>query len=909
MTLELNTEPGSESSADNAGADEIGGYDDNDSNLTVDFGFVPSVSLGNRVWYDLNDNGQQDSGEDGVPGVTIELYRDGETTAEASTTSDTDGYYLFDNLAPGDYVLRVVQSNFDGGAVLEDYRSSTGAEADPDSNGDLNDNGLGETSPVTSGVQSGVVELRPDDEPEDDDDLGLDGHGSVDDDNSNLTVDFGFLPTGPVSLGNLVWIDTDNDGQLNGTEIGIDDVWVRLLDNNGDPAVDINGDAIPDQQTDNGGFYRFDNLAPGEYIVEILAGNFQGTNPLAGHLSSNPTETEPDDDVDSNDNGLDDANPAANGIRSGLVLVTQDFEPSGEGDDTGGFDDNDSNLTVDFGFVPPEPVSLGNFVWIDTNNNGIYDSATESPVPDGVVLNLLNSDGTATGTTTTTTNGYYLFDNLDPGGYIVEIDSSNFAPGGPLEEHVSSTPTETSPDDDGDINDNGLNGTDPTVDGISSGVVTLTPNGEPTGEIHGGPTSPANPTPDDNNTNLTVDFGLVPRIPMSLGNRVWRDNGAGGGTADNGIMESSESGIAGVLVRLLDNNGNPAVDIDGNAVPEQTTDGSGYYLFENLAPGDYIIEIPADNFDNSGTNDVLVNHINSGPTETDPDSNGDNNDNGQDESDPAANGIRSGVVTLSVTDEPLTESSADSGSADNDGSADDNNANLTVDFGFYEPVSIGNRVWFDANDDGLLASENGIGNVLVNLLDNSGNFLQSSTTDADGYYLFDGLIPGSYIVEIDYTNFQSGGVLFGAGSSTGVEGDTDLDTTALAPAFSDNGIDDANPELNGIRSAAIELLEDDEPQQSPAGTEGDLGPDGTRQQRGRRQQQSDHRFRLRDLRSRRSAGTVAAGGGRLSDHYHQQRRASCDRRRNLSRQHGRRRRRRHSERERQRRRCERHTGR
>ncbi|MCP4398714.1 MAG: DUF11 domain-containing protein [bacterium] len=45
-------------------------------------------------------------------------------------------------------------------------------------------------------VPSGPVAVFPDKEPSEDDDLGTDGSGSVDDDNSNLTIDFGFyVPT------------------------------------------------------------------------------------------------------------------------------------------------------------------------------------------------------------------------------------------------------------------------------------------------------------------------------------------------------------------------------------------------------------------------------------------------------------------------------------------------------------------------------------------------------------------------------------------------------------------------------------------------------------------------------------------------------------------------------------------
>ena len=53
----------------------------------------------------------------------------------------------------------------------------------------------------------------------------------------------------------------------------------------------------------------------------------------------------------------------------------------------------------------------------------------------------------------------------------------------------------------------------------------------------------------DANSDLTIDFGFF--RPMSLGNRVFMDNGAGGGIYNNGILDGTESGIGGVTVELF----------------------------------------------------------------------------------------------------------------------------------------------------------------------------------------------------------------------------------------------------------------------------------------------------------------------------------------------------------------------
>jgi len=52
--------------------------DDDNGDMTVDFGFVPpppeeEVSVGSTVFLDTNDNGMQDAGEAGLPGVLVEV--------------------------------------------------------------------------------------------------------------------------------------------------------------------------------------------------------------------------------------------------------------------------------------------------------------------------------------------------------------------------------------------------------------------------------------------------------------------------------------------------------------------------------------------------------------------------------------------------------------------------------------------------------------------------------------------------------------------------------------------------------------------------------------------------------------------------------------------------------------------
>ena len=74
---------------------------DNDNNGGSNSALSPAAelcgSIGDRVWLDENANGIQDDGEPGVEGVTVEARICGGGLA-ATTTTDANGAYLFENL-------------------------------------------------------------------------------------------------------------------------------------------------------------------------------------------------------------------------------------------------------------------------------------------------------------------------------------------------------------------------------------------------------------------------------------------------------------------------------------------------------------------------------------------------------------------------------------------------------------------------------------------------------------------------------------------------------------------------------------------------------------------------------------------------------------------------------------------
>ena len=170
-------------------------------------------------------------------------------------------------------------------------------------------------------------------------------------DEVNPTIDAGLVTAaGTLSLGDQVWMETDNDGVFepeNG-EMGVDGVRLNLyLDANGDgePTLDeYIGTTTSFTSSGFAGRYRFDNLAPGTYIVVVAPQSFAGGGALSGKVSStgNDPAPDPDDDANGDDNGTDVGALTA----SRPVTLTDNGEPTSEDGN------NDTNLTVDFGFIP-----------------------------------------------------------------------------------------------------------------------------------------------------------------------------------------------------------------------------------------------------------------------------------------------------------------------------------------------------------------------------------------------------------------------------------------------------------------------------------------------------------------------------------------------------------------------------
>ncbi len=93
-----------------------------------------SITIGDRVWYDINKNGIQDSNEDGVSGVIVVLYNDKGSVIERTTTNSS-GEYLFKNVEKGIYSIGFSNLPKDYIFTVENMGNDNSKDSDVSSSG------------------------------------------------------------------------------------------------------------------------------------------------------------------------------------------------------------------------------------------------------------------------------------------------------------------------------------------------------------------------------------------------------------------------------------------------------------------------------------------------------------------------------------------------------------------------------------------------------------------------------------------------------------------------------------------------------------------------------------------------------------------------------------------------------
>ena len=451
------------------------------NNPQIDAGFVPLGSIGDYVFEDKDKSNTQTAGDTPISGVTVYLL-DATTGAKLdSTTTDANGLYLFDSLVAGNYKVQFVAPS--GTSIVT---KNSGTDLTKDSNPD----------PIT-GITDAVT---------------IDTTQPIGDparDNRDVDAGINVLPQYG-SLGDYVWMDSNNNGQQDGTETPIAGVKVYLYDGTGTTILDST-------LTDALGKYTFDSLITGAYKVKFEAP--AGTLPAKQNIGADVT------DSDVNSLGW-----------SQVVNINTSLAAT---------DTLRNNPQIDAGFVPFG--SIGDYVFEDKDNSNSQ-TAGDLPIP-GVKVYLLDATtGAKLDSTITDSNGLYKFDSLLAGDYKVQF----LVPPGML---AVTTDSGTDDTKDSDINSTGLTGTY-TVD-------TTKPVGDPARDI------------------TSVDAGLkgVPQFG-SIGDYVWSD------VNNNGQQDGTEAPIAGVKVYLLD-------AVSGSIIDSTVTDAAGKYLFDSLLTGSYKVQFVA----------------------------------------------------------------------------------------------------------------------------------------------------------------------------------------------------------------------------------------------------------------------------------------------------------------------------
>ncbi len=334
-----------------------------ENNNTIDAGLINlPAALGDFVWKDLDSNGQQDPGEPGVQGIVVNLWTDDDgdgapDTLISTTTTGVAGGYVFQMLDPTlTYIVEFVNDP----AMNMPFTVPNEGDDETDSDAD-----------PTSGL-TGPITL---------------GSGDF-----NMTIDAGLVNLPPpllASVGDKVWKDLNDNGQQDTDEPGVGGITVNLwTDDDGDGTPDT---LIDSTSTDSDGMYGFTDLDPSlTYIVEFVndpAMNMPFTDQGVGDPASD-SNADPD-----------------SGLTGPINLAP-----------------GENNNTIDAGLVVPpgnEDASLGDYVWIDSNEDGIQ-GPDEPPVASLRVRLFIDTDGdgepdTNIRTTNTDGTGFYRFDFLDPG--------------------------------------------------------------------------------------------------------------------------------------------------------------------------------------------------------------------------------------------------------------------------------------------------------------------------------------------------------------------------------------------------------------------------------------------------------------------------------------------------------------
>ena len=726
----------------------------------VNFGYISDNSIAGTVYRDDNRSGALNPGEKGYPEQTVQLL-DKDGAVVATTKTDANGAYSFDNLPDGTYSVRVVKD----GALTD-----TEQTGDPDSTLD------NASEPIT------LNEANP----------------------TKKNVDFGYVPD--YFITGTIYRDGNRSGALDSDEKLYEGVTVQLRDKD--------GNVVATTTTDADGTYSFDKLPAGTYSVTVVQDGpiasleqtgdpdatkdnasepitlnndnpsttdinfgYVNNNSLSGTVYRDDSRNDKQDGTEPGYSGvtvqlldkdgtvvgttttdkdgkysfehLPDGTYSVTVVKDGELTDTEQTEDpdatkDGASEPVTLGEDNPSKDGINFGYVPD--YSIHGLVYRDGDRSESHGTGEKGYA--NQTVQLRDKDGKVVATATTDQDGAYSFTKLPAGDYTVTIVKDG-----------ALTDLDQTEDPDG------------TKDSVS-GVISLG---------------------NDHRTETDVNFGYIAN--NSINGTIYRDGDRDGKKGD------TEGRYSGVTVQLLDK--------DGKVIATTTTDKDGKYSFEHLPDGTYSVKVVKDgaltDTDQTGDPDNKLDNASEpitldekNPTKGDVDFGyvPNNTIKGtvyrDDNRDKTINGDEPGLerVSVQLLDEngkvlQTLDTDADGNYAfqhlpdgkytvkvvrsssikdydqteDPDATVDDTSAPYTmgpdhslqenVNFGYVPDYSIAGRVYRDSDKSGSYTDgEETFSGVTVDLLDKDGHVVATVTTDADGNYSFEKLPAGTYRVKV-----------------------------------------------------------------------------------------------------------------------------------------------------------------
>ena len=726
----------------------------------VNFGYISDNSIAGTVYRDDNRSGALNPGEKGYPEQTVQLL-DKDGAVIATTKTDANGAYSFDNLPDGTYSVRVVK---DG--ALTDLEQT----GDPDSTLD------NASEPIT------LNEANP----------------------TKKNVDFGYVPD--YFITGTIYRDGNRSGALDAGEKLYEGVTVQLRDKD--------GNVVATTTTDADGTYSFDKLPAGTYSVTVVQDGpiasleqtgdpdatkdnasepitlnndnpsttdvnfgYVNNNSLSGTVYRDDSRNEKQDGIEPGYSGvtvqlldkdgavvgttttdkdgrysfehLPDGTYSVTVVKDGELTDTEqtedpDVTKDGASEPVTLGEDNPSKDGINFGYVPD--YSIHGLVYRDGDRSESHGTGEKGYA--NQTVQLRDKDGKVVATATTDQDGAYSFTKLPAGDYTVTV----------VKDGALTDLDQTEDPDD-------------TKDSVS-GVISLS---------------------NDHRTETDVNFGYIAN--NSINGTIYRDGDRDGKKGD------TEGRYSGVTVQLLDK--------DGKVIATTTTDKDGKYSFEHLPDGTYSVKVVKDGVladaDQTGDPDTTLDNASKPITLDEKNPTKDDVDFGyvpnntitgtvyrDDNRDKTINGDEPGLerVSVQLLDEDGTilqtlDTAADGTYAfqhlkdgkytvkvvrssaikdydqteDPDATVDDTSAVYTmgpehslqekVNFGYVPDYSIAGRVYRDSDKSGSYTDgEETFSGVTVDLLDKDGHVVATVTTDADGNYSFEKLPAGTYRVKV-----------------------------------------------------------------------------------------------------------------------------------------------------------------